>query len=292
MDGIFTNLKERFRSGGILTQLIYINIGVFIIARLTIIALQLFNADENLVMDYLQLPAFPYFLLHKPWTIITYMFTHYSFLHILFNMLWLYWFGKIFLFYFNGRQLGGLYIIGGIAGALLFILSYNIFPYFEDNVIFSSLVGASASVMAIVFAISFYQKDYAIDLLFFGRIKLLYLALFTIAIDMLTITSGNAGGHIAHIGGALTGIGFASLIKNGKDITNSINKVIDVIVNLGKKRPKMKVTYKRPETDYEYNTRKQQETETIDRILDKLKHSGYESLSSEEMKRLFDASKK
>ncbi len=292
MDGIFTNLKERFRSGGILTQLIYINIGVFIIARLTIIALQLFNADENLVMDYLQLPAFPYFLLHKPWTIITYMFTHYSFLHILFNMLWLYWFGKIFLFYFNGRQLGGLYIIGGIAGALLFILSYNIFPYFEDNVIFSSLVGASASVMAIVFAISFYQKDYAIDLLFFGRIKLLYLALFTIAIDMLTITSGNAGGHIAHIGGALTGIGFASLIKNGKDITNSINKVIDVIVNLGKKRPKMKVTYKRPETDYEYNTRKQQETETIDRILDKLKHSGYESLSSEEKKRLFDASKK
>ena len=243
-------------------------------------------------MDYLQLPAFPYFLLHKPWTIITYMFTHYSFLHILFNMLWLYWFGKIFLFYFNGRQLGGLYIIGGIAGALLFILSYNIFPYFEDNVIFSSLVGASASVMAIVFAISFYQKDYAIDLLFFGRIKLLYLALFTIAIDMLTITSGNAGGHIAHIGGALTGIGFASLIKNGKDITNSINKVIDVIVNLGKKRPKMKVTYKRPETDYEYNTRKQQETETIDRILDKLKHSGYESLSSEEKKRLFDASKK
>lgn len=292
MDGIFTNLKERFRSGGILTQLIYINIGVFIIVRLTIIALQLFNADENLVMDYLQLPAFPYFLLHKPWTIITYMFTHYSFLHILFNMLWLYWFGKIFLFYFNGRQLGGLYIIGGIAGALLFILSYNIFPYFEDNVIFSSLVGASASVMAIVFAISFYQKDYAIDLLFFGRIKLLYLALFTIAIDMLTITSGNAGGHIAHIGGALTGIGFASLIKNGKDITNSINKVIDVIVNLGKKRPKMKVTYKRPETDYEYNTRKQQETETIDRILDKLKHSGYESLSSEEKKRLFDASKK
>ena len=292
MDGIFTNLKERFRSGGILTQLIYINIGVFIIARLTIIALQLFNADENLVMDYLQLPAFPYFLLHKPWTIITFMFTHYSFLHILFNMLWLYWFGKIFLFYFNGRQLGGLYIIGGIAGALLFILSYNIFPYFEDNVIFSSLVGASASVMAIVFAISFYQKDYAIDLLFFGRIKLLYLALFTIAIDMLTITSGNAGGHIAHIGGALTGIGFASLIKNGKDITNSINKVIDVIVNLGKKRPKMKVTYKRPETDYEYNTRKQQETETIDRILDKLKHSGYESLSSEEKKRLFDASKK
>lgn len=292
MDGIFTNLKERFRSGGILTQLIYINIGVFIIARLTIIALQLFNADENLVMDYLQLPAFPYFLLHKPWTIITYMFTHYSFLHILFNMLWLYWFGKIFLFYFNGRQLGGLYIIGGIAGALLFILSYNIFPYFEDNVIFSSLMGASASVMAIVFAISFYQKDYAIDLLFFGRIKLLYLALFTIAIDMLTITSGNAGGHIAHIGGALTGIGFASLIKNGKDITNSINKVIDVIVNLGKKRPKMKVTYKRPETDYEYNTRKQQETETIDRILDKLKHSGYESLSSEEKKRLFDASKK
>ena len=292
--GIWNGIKNSFRHGSALTRLIYINVGVFFFLKLVEVFLVLagYQRVEPLLLVFTGVPALPEELLYTPWTALTYMFTHFGFLHLLFNMLWLYWFGKIFLFYFNGRQLGGLYIIGGIAGALLFILSYNIFPYFEDNVIFSSLVGASASVMAIVFAISFYQKDYAIDLLFFGRIKLLYLALFTIAIDMLTITSGNAGGHIAHIGGALTGIGFASLIKNGKDITNSINKVIDVIVNLGKKRPKMKVTYKRPETDYEYNTRKQQETETIDRILDKLKHSGYESLSSEEKKRLFDASKK
>ena len=153
-------------------------------------------------------------------------------------------------------------------------------------------MGASASVMAIVFAVSFYRKDLEINLFLIGRIKLIYLAIFTLVIDLLAMTSDNAGGHIAHIGGALFGMWFASRIRNGKDLTAPMNRLIDWFVNLGKRKPKMRVTYKRNETDYEYNARKHQESVELDTILDKLKRSGYESLSAEEKKRLFDASKK
>ena len=203
MDGIFTNLKRMFQSGNILSKLIYINVGLFILIRLASVLFMLFNVQGVPFLQYLQLPASPELLLFRPWTLFTYMFTHFDFLHILFNMLWLYWFGGLFLNFFNERQLGGLYILGGLAGAILFVLAYNIFPYFQNVASFSYLMGASASVMAIVFAVSFYRKDLEINLFLIGRIKLIYLAIFTLVIDLLAMTSDNAGGHIAHIGGAL-----------------------------------------------------------------------------------------
>lgn len=292
MDAIFTNLRQTFNSANILAKLIYINVGLFLLIRLTSVILTLFNLGDFPFLQYLQMPSSPEMLLYRPWTIITYMFTHFDFLHILFNMLWLYWFGGLFLTYFSERQLGGLYLLGGIAGAALFLVSYNLFPYFRTVALYSYLMGASASVMAVVFAVSFYRKDLEIGLFLFGRIKLIYLAVFTFVIDILTITSTNAGGHIAHIGGALFGIWFASRIKEGRDLTAPMNRLLDWVVNVGKRKPKMRVTYKRPETDYEYNARKHQETVDLDAILDKLKRSGYGSLSAEEKKKLFDASKK
>ncbi|MDR0429385.1 MAG: rhomboid family intramembrane serine protease [Tannerellaceae bacterium] len=292
MENIFTDLKGRFRSGSILTKLIFINVGVFVVIRLAAVFFMLFNVQGFSILQYLRMPSAPELLLYKPWTVITYMFTHYDFLHIIFNLLWLYWFGKIFLQFFNPRQLGGMYLLGGMAGAILFVLSYNIFPYFRMAATHSALIGASASVMGIVFAVSFYRKDYEIGLLLIGRIKLIYLALGTLLVDFLAITSTNAGGHIAHLGGAFFGIWFASRMKAGKDLTAPMNRLIDKMANIGKKRPQMKVTYKRPESDYDYNARKQKESIELDAILDKLKRSGYESLSSEEKKRLFDASKK
>ena len=293
MDGIITNLKRSFLAGSILKKLIFINIAVFILIRLLGILLLLFNLQDFPILLYLQLPASPMALLSRPWTLFTYMFTHFEFLHILFNMLWLYWFGELFLQVFNERQLGGLYVLGGLAGALLFVVSYNLFPYFQEVASFSFLMGASASVMAIVFAISFYRKEIEILLLLFGRIKLIYLALFTFVIDLLAMTSDNAGGHIAHIGGALFGIWFASRYAQGKDLTAPINRLIDKLVNLGKRKPKMSVTYGgRSNKDWEYNARKQQQAANIDAILDKLKRSGYGSLSADEKKQLFDASKK
>ena len=292
MGDFFINLRQRFDTGSVLVKLLYLNIGLFIVIRLVSVVLMLFNWGDFPFLQYLQVPSSPWLLLQRPWTLLTYMFTHFDFLHILFNMLWLYWFGGLFQTFFSERQLGGLYVLGGIAGAALFLLAYNLFPYFQNVAAYSYLMGASASVMAIVFAVSFYRKDFEIGLFLIGRVKLIYLAWFTLAIDLLAVTSENAGGHIAHIGGALLGIWFASRIQKGSDLTAPMNRLIDWFVNLGKRKPKMRVTYKRPETDYDYNARKHQEAADLDAILDKLKRSGYTSLSAEEKKKLFDASNK
>ena len=294
MEELISKLKYRFQEGDMLLKLLFVNIGLFILLRLANIVCVLCDVDDSFIRYVFEMPSDMEALLCRPWTVITYMFVHMDMLHILFNMLWLHLFGKLFLQFFNERQLTGLYFLGGLAGALFFLVAYNIFPYFRPAVHFSSLVGASAAVMAIVFAVSFYRKDYEIQLLLIGRIKLLYLALFTLLIDMLSITSENAGGHLAHVGGALMGMWFAQRIGRGKDLTAPFNRLLDAIHNMGKRRPKMTVSHKktRTETDYEYNARKNESTERMNHILDKIKQSGYESLSSEEKKNLFDASKK
>lgn len=295
MDDIFNNLKATFRRGSILTRLIYINVAVFLVVRIAGIVCTLFNTDIDWMLRYLEFPASPENFLRQPWTLITYMFVHYDILHILFNMLWLYWFGKMFLDYMNERQLLGVYLLGGIAGALFFMAAYNIFPYFRTVAPFSTLMGASASVMAIVFAISLIWKNGYVDLFLIGRIKLLYLALFTLFIDLLSITSYNAGGHWAHIGGTLFGVLFAMrYTRAGKDLTKPLNRILDWLINLGKRRPKMKVSYTNTKraSDYEYNARRKANEDTINAILEKLKRSGYESLSADEKRQLFDASKK
>ncbi|MDR3308979.1 MAG: rhomboid family intramembrane serine protease [Tannerella sp.] len=311
MANIFTEIAGRYKAGSILAKYIYINAAVFILIRLTMIVLDMMLADSRFAV-YLQAPSSLSLLMYRPWTVFTYMFVHLDFLHVLFNLLWLYFFGKLFLQFFTGRQFGGLYVLGGLAGVALFLLAYNTFPPLMKTADFSFLTGASASVMAIVFAVSFYRKDYMINLLLIGRIRLLYIAIGVLLIDILAITSENAGGHIAHIGGAMLGIIFATQYTKGKDITNFINRWIDRLVNtfnhkprrFGKK-PKFKVyrndqtdvnsnagARRRPETDEEYLRRKNAENKIIDDILDKLKRSGYESLSAEDKKRLFDASKK
>ena len=293
MDPIITNLRQRFQQGTLLVKLIYINVAVFLLIRLAGMLLLLFNVYDLSLLPYLQFPASPEHWLYRPWTVLTYMFVHYDFWHILINMLWFHWFGGLFLQVFTERQLGGLYLLGGMAGALFFMLIYNLFPYFQDEADFSFLIGASASVMAVVFAISFYCKDTEIILVLFGRVKLIYVALGSLALDLVAMTSENAGGHIAHIGGALLGIWFAARMKAGKDLTSGMNRLIDRVVNLFKRKPKMRVTYQNGrEADYAYNARKQAEQMDIDRILDKLKQTGYASLTAEEKKRLFEASQK
>ena len=305
MTDLYSNIKRRFNAGSIAAKYIYINTGVFILIRLLIIIFRLFM-KEAAFLPYIEMPSSPALFIQRPWTLITYMFIHIDFLHILFNMLWLYWFGKIFLQFLTGRQLGGLYVLGGIAGGALFMLAYNTFPYLRQVSAVSFLAGASASVMAIVFAVSFYQKNYTISLLLIGQIKLVYLAIGVLLLDIIAITSANAGGHIAHIGGALLGILFAIQYQKGKDITRFMNRMIDGLVNLFTRKPAFK-TYRpkpefsnsrknkpngRPETDREYMRRKNSETRMIDEILDKLKHSGYDSLSTDEKKKLFEASRK
>ena len=290
---IFTKIKQTFAKSSIPVKTIYINVGVFIVLRLIMIVCTLFQVGGVNFVEYLQMPSSYSLLMYRPWTLVTYMFVHLDLWHILINMLWLYWFGRIFLLFFNERQFGGLYITGGMVGAVFFLLAYNIFPYFRNVANSDFLMGASASVMAIVFAVSFYRKNHEINLLFIGRVKLIYLALFALVIDLLSIVSDNAGGHFAHIGGALFGILFATQLQRGKDLTVVVNRLIDKLVNWRKRsRVRMKVTYRKSETDAEYNMRKRTESESLDDILDKIKQFGYQSLSSEEKRKLFDASNK
>lgn len=294
---ISDNLKRQFKQGSVLLKLIYINVAIFLLLRLIWIGLILFNVDGSQILSFIEMPSAPDLFITRSWTLLTYMFVHFDVWHILFNMLWLYWFGQIFLLSFGEKQMVGLYLWGGIAGGLLYLLSYNLFPYFDGKE--GLMCGASASIIAIVVATAFRMPDYKINLLFLGAIPLKYIAIVTIIIDLLSVTSANGGGHIAHLGGAIIGYWFIARWEKGKDITAPINRLIDRIVTLCKPRPKIKIsrnhtrrTTTRPETDAEYHTRKKRENEEIDIILDKIKKSGYSSLSTEEKKRLFEMGKK
>lgn len=294
MGTFIDSLKYRFKQKDILIQLITINIVVFLILSIYWIVTKLFMIGGFDLTQYIGTPDSFSELLYRPWTIITYMFVHEGLLHILFNMLMLYWFGQIFLTYFNSKNLGSLYVLGGIAGALLFMFAFNTIPLFREMRP-TILIGASASVMAIIFAVAFYSPNTKVGLLFLGPVKIIYIAIFLFVIDFISLDKGNSGGHVAHIGGAIMGYIYAKQYLKGKDITRWISRIIDWFANLSKPRPKkakmkVKVNTDR-EKDYEYNERKNKQTEEIDRILDKIKKSGYSSLTAEEKKRLFDASK-
>lgn len=297
MGNFISELKNNFRRGNISLQLIYINVGIFVVTTLISVFLMLFNWDATSWLQYLELPAWLPLFLKQPWSLVTYMFLHAGALHLLFNMLWLYWFGQLFLSLYSARHFRGLYILGGLCGGLLYMLAYNVFPYFSNYLYGSFLLGASASVLAIVVATAVRSPEYRVNFMFIGAVRLKYVALFVVLTDLLFVTSGNGGGHIAHLGGALAGWWFARSLQKGMDITGWINKVFDALsggikIKRPAKKAKMKVEKGGKAADYEYNARKKQQSEEIDRILDKLKKSGYSSLTTEEKKRLFDASKR
>ncbi len=295
MAGIIDTLKHKYKTGSVMTRLIFINVAVFILLKVVAVICTLFNVHSLDLIVFLGVPSHTTLLLNRLWTLITYMFVHEGFLHLLFNMLWLYWFGQIFLQYFSGRSLGSLYVLGGLAGALLYVIAFNTIPYYMDMGR-GWMIGASASVMAIVMGAAFYRPDVQLHLLLFGPVKIVYIAIFAFVLDFLSLGNAtNPGGHVAHIGGALLGYLFAMQYKKGKDITHWMSKWIDGFVGMFKprqKKSKMRVEHARSETDWDYNKRRHSEQEEIDAILDKLKQSGYSSLSADEKKKLFDASKK
>lgn len=295
MAGFINQLKYKYKNGDALVKLLFINIVLFLVLKVITVIFTLFNVYALDLITFLGVPSGVAPLLHRFWTPFTYMFVHEEFWHLLFNMVGLYWFGRIFLQYFSGRTLGSLYVLGGLAGAFLYLIAFNTIPYFV-GIGRNWMIGASAAVMAIVMGAAFYRPNVQLNLFFLGQIKIVYIAVAFFLIDFLSLGGGtNEGGHVAHIGGAIAGYIFASQYRKGRDITGWVGKMIDWFVNWIKprrKKPKLKVQYRRTETDREYNERKHSEQEEIDAILDKLKQSGYSSLSSEEKKKLFDASKK
>lgn len=300
---IWNEIKGSFKGGTALTRLIYINAAVFLFIKIieVIGVLAASPALAPAVISYLSVPASLTALASKPWTPLTYMFTHQGFIHLLFNLLWLWWFGKIFLAYLDQRKLVSVYIMGGLAGALLYIAVFNIFPAFADTVHVSIALGASASVMALVIATAVYMPEMELHLFIFGRVKLKYLALITFLITSVFDFSVNTGGKVAHIGGALLGLGYGYGLKNGKDIGAWINIIIDFFVTLFRPGKKMRVTHKKrgadsdvrkTNTDYGYNEAKAERQQAIDHILDKVSKGGYDSLTKEEKAILFSESQR
>lgn len=290
--GIWDDIKKTFRNGNNLTKLIYINTAVFILISLAfIIGFLLKNPGiPTSFVNVLSVPASLKILLTKPWSLITYMFVHKDIWHILFNMLWLYWFGRIFLEYLDQRKLVAVYLLGGITGALVYMLSFNIFPAFEGVVSESVAIGASASVMAIVVAIAAYVPDYTIQLFLFGRIKIKYMALAIFVLTSVMDFSVNSGGKLAHIGGAFFGYLYTINLRKGVDIGKGINHLIDFFVTLFKPRKNLKVTHKKTATDYDYNKVKTENQAKLNSILDKISKGGYDSLTKEEKDTLFKES--
>ena len=285
MTTLWQNIQYKIlRSGSKLNLLIGINIAVFLAVNIPAAIERLFfesNFIASHLNDYLSLPAYLPKLLTRFWTPFTYMFMHAGVLHILFNMLWLYWFGQIFEEYVGKKRTLGLYIMGGLAGALLFVLAFNTIPAFThaNAAYLSVMVGASASVMAIIVATATLLPDYTISLIFIGPVRLKWLALFFVIIDFLGITGLNAGGEMSHLGGALLGYVYIRQLQNGNDWIGNIDKLF-------RGRPKLKIVAKNTSKNPSALPRQ----EDVDVILDKISKSGYDSLSKQEKEILFRAS--
>lgn len=292
---IVEDLKYNLKVRNNLTILIYINLIVFVLISALRVILFLVNGNPQSIISYIGVPAATESFYLKPWTIISYMFVHQGFIHLLFNLLFLYWFGKIFVQFLNQRQLLGLYLLGGLVGGALYIISFNAFPVFDEIRSVSIAIGASASVMAIIIAAATLVPNYNLYMLFFGQVRLKYIAIFVVLIDVLSIPTDNSGGHIAHIGGAIIGFIFILFYKKNIDITKWITAVLDFFRELFVPRKSIRVTHKkskRTESDYEYNSRKKAEQKEIDSILEKIAKTGYKSLTEKEKEKLFKSSNK
>ena len=283
---LWDEIKESFKEGSALTRLIYINLGMFLLIRIVNVFYFLAGVQFPF-LDWVALPADFHTLASRPWTLITYMFLHFDFLHILFNLLWLYWMGQIFLGYFDQGKLIAIYILGGISGGLFYILGYNFFPVFSESLSNARLLGASASVIAIVTALAIHAPNYSIHLMFIGPVKMKYIAIISVLLYVIGISSTNAGGNLAHLGGAFCGVVYVLQLRRGVDPGKGVNWLMNSVKMLIKPKPKVKISYRKPASDIEYNQRKNQNQARMNIILEKISKSGYSSLSKEEKEILF-----
>jgi membrane associated rhomboid family serine protease len=284
-NNLFRDLwTKAFRSGNPIYLYIGINVVIFVGVALWNVPFFLSgNGNGSLgiwIREYFGLPASLAQLPYRFYTLLTYQFFHDGLLHLLFNMLWLYWLGQIFIDFLKPRQFHFVYLVGGLAGGVLYILAYNLFPVFEGSVAGATVIGSSAAVMAIIVATATLLPDYSIRLLLLGSVKLKYLALAYIVLDLLDISSANAGGSFAHIGGAVLGFAYIKLLRSGHDWSTLFARKnrMKVVRN---NRPVNRGAAKSNTTDQRQ----------VDAILDKISKSGYDKLTSEEKEILFKASK-
>ena len=285
-------IRMQFGNASALYRLMAINIGVFLIFTLIRTFLFLFQVDDvwlDLVINKLSLPSDFSTLLSQPWSLVTYMFLHEGIMHIVFNMLVFFWMGKLLTEYLGNDKLWTTYLLGGLTGGILYILAFNLFPAFENIGHVSRLLGASAGVIAILVAAATLLPDYNVHLILFGEVKLKYVAIASILLYAISIPYGNAGGHIAHLGGALFGFLMIRLLRNGKDVTSWLAK----FGNRNKSRSHLKVVSRSKKiTDEVFFESRRNSQGNIDRILDKINRSGFDSLTGDEKEFLYKASGK
>jgi membrane associated rhomboid family serine protease len=300
--GLFDDFKNAWsKPNNAVVQLILINLIIFVSARVLKVFFDISGEEDTFFFFFrkLQLPAEVGTLLSQPWTLVTYFFTHYDFFHILFNMLFLYWFGRIIQEFLNSKRVISLYVLGGLFGGLLYIFIYNLIPFYSDRIAESMMLGASAGVFAIVVGAAVFMPNYTFFLLFLGPVKIKYIAIFYVFMSFIGSTGGNAGGEIAHLGGAFIGWLYITQLNNGSDIGSWVISFIRFFKSIFKPQPKIKVTHRagnrRPskKTGSTTGTSPSQPAQSeIDAILDKISQSGYESLTKDEKQKLFNASKK
>ena len=287
------DLQREWRTGGVLMRLVLINVAVFLLLRLIDLPFWMAQTQGPDILLWLESGSSLSLLLHRPWTVVTYMFTHWGIGHIFFNMLILWFVGRIFQDLLGERRLLGNYLLGGFAGLFLYVIAFNFIPVFSRYAEGSTIMGASAGVMAVFIGLATYRPDLELHLLFFGRVKLKWLALIYLVLDLIGIREGdNSGGHIAHLGGALYGILAGRMLMQGTDISLSFVNALDRFFGLFRRKgPKLRVAHDqrgaRTRSDASFNAGKQAKQARIDAILDKISRSGYDSLSKEEKDILF-----
>ncbi|MCB0515709.1 MAG: rhomboid family intramembrane serine protease [Chitinophagales bacterium] len=304
---LWKEIKDPFLYGKVLSQLIVINTVVFIGLIVLRIILGL-SGNPTFFYDIIAYLAVPYKLsafIVQPWSIFTYMFVHYEFIHFIFNMLWLYWFGQIFVLFLGDKRLLSVYVLGAISGAILYIILLNTFTNFQQSG--GNLIGASAGIMAIVAASATLRPDYTVHLVFLGPVRIKYIALFAIVFDLFMISEGrNIGGQISHLGGVAWGFLYIKQLQNGNNLGLGFENLFDRVKNIfSARKPKVpEVVYRSPKIHTKVHAQRaesennsspvikaQQKQARLDEILDKIGASGYDSLTKEEKEFLFLYSK-
>jgi membrane associated rhomboid family serine protease len=278
----------QYRIGGIANKMIYWNVGLFL---LSIIFFYQFKAGIFDFPDWLAISSDPNVVLARPWTLLTYAFFHGGFLHLFFNMMVLNFASRLFLTFFTQKQYLGLYLLGAIFSGLCFVLSF----YLLHQV--SSMVGASAAIMALLVATTTYQPLMEIRLLLVGNVKLWHITAVVLLLDLLQIQMSNTGGHIAHLSGAIFGYIYIKLLQNGTDLSRIVSSVLNFFTSIFDRKPstpfkKVHVNPKKPVVKRPGKIVVKDKTQQqLDEILDKISQSGYDSLTSEEKEFLFKAGK-
>lgn len=283
MNPFINNILYKYKNGTIVEQLIYLNVFAFLLMYIVNSVSFLFGYQgSNFIFEWFAMPANLDEFITRPWTIITYGFLHGGFLHILFNLIWLYYIGNLFLDYFTQKQLLSFYLYGTVFGGFIYLISYNYFPALQNTN--AALVGASSAISAIFIGIATHIPYYEFNIRFIGFVKLWILAAIFVGIDIIQLPVENTGGHLAHIGGALFGYFYVKTFRN----TN--NSFSNPFSNIFKRKSTLKTVYK--STKRKAKNKSVSNQEQIDAILDKISKSGYESLNQEEKDLLFKQGKK